>query len=227
MYVSKQRKKNKRIRFVKEVENSNQEERTARGFAARKDRKEQRRRLKMADKQRNEEIAMAFEIIKTANVSRIMSAGEAKSAYQKLLSDFLTAMGVPDMTDTQERLKFFQSNYMTATSEILEKDEERQLAKSYLSGICINRDYKNTFTNVLSLTSSEDSADRPPVLLAGTVDALPQTIGDALSQKMKAHIAKPFSDRKKRARTERNAVSSEVKKQKMEGQAEEDEKEEE
>lgn len=87
---------------MEEVENGNQEERTARGFAARKERKEQRKRLKMVDKQWNQEIAMAFENIKTADVSRIMSAGEAKSAYQILLSDFLTSMRAPaDMTDTQ------------------------------------------------------------------------------------------------------------------------------
>lgn len=87
-------------------------------------------------------------------------------------------------------------------SEVLE-DEERELAKAYLLGISINRDYKKTFTNVLSLSSSEDSADPPPLLLAGTVDS------------------------KKRGQTERNAASSEVKKQKMEGQAQEDKKEEE
>ena len=88
MHASKQIKKNQHISFADEVEKSDQEERTARGFSARKERRELRKRLKMAEK---EQLAKAWKDLKTASFPNIMEAGETMSAYQSCLSLFLQA----------------------------------------------------------------------------------------------------------------------------------------
>lgn len=227
MYISKQIKKNQHVSFAEEVEKSDQEERTARGFSARKERRELRKRLKMEEKQ---QLAKALEDLKTASVSDIMEAGKTKSAYQLILSSFFEAMGSPaDITDTPERLNWFRSSYRNASIGVF-KDPDRELAKGFLEALYTNRDYKNTFTNTLSISSSEDSGDRATVLSAAAVDAIAHPSGAAVAVHLSANIAQPFSsntdDSKKRGQLDCNTASNEVKKRKTEEQAQEDGKEE-
>jgi hypothetical protein len=126
MYVSKQIKKNQHVSFAEDVEKSDQEERTARGFAARKERRELRKRLKIEGKH---QLAKAWEDLKTASVSNIIEAGKTVSAYQGILSLFLEAI-----TDTPERLKWFRSSYRNASIEVF-KHPDCELAKEFLEAI--------------------------------------------------------------------------------------------
>jgi hypothetical protein len=212
MYVSKQIKKNQHIIFAEDVEKSDQEGRTARGFSAPKERRELRKRLEMEGKQ---ELAKALEDLKTASVSNIIEAGKTGSACQLKLSLFLERMGSPaDMTDTQERLNWFRSSYLNASIEVF-KDPDRDLAKELLEAIYTSRDYKNTFTNTLSISSSEASGDRATVLSAAAVDAIARPAGAVVAVHMSANIAQPFSsntdDRKKRGQLDCNTASNKVK----------------
>jgi len=229
MYVSKQTKKNQHISFAEEVEKSDQEERTARGFSARKERRELRKRLKLKEQ---ELLTKALEDLLTASVSNVLGAGETGSAYQFILSSFLEAMGSPaDITDTRGRLLWFRSTSAYDGAEVFE-DPDRKLAKGFLEAIYTNRDYQNTFTNALSLTSSEESGVRATVLSAASVDAIARPAGDIVAHHMRANIAQPFrsktDDSKKRSQLECNkTVSEKVKKRKTDGQqAQEDGKEE-
>jgi hypothetical protein len=211
MYVSKQIKKNQHVSFAEDVEKSDQEERTARGFAARKERRELRKRLKIEGKH---QLAKAWEDLKTASVSNIMEAGKTVSAYQGILSLFLQAMGSPEeITGTLERLKWFQLSYREASIEVF-KHPDHELAKGYLEVIYTNRDYKNTFTNSLSISPSENSDDRATLLSAEAIDAIAHPAGALVD------------DSNKRSQLECNTASNEVKKRKTEEQAQEDGKEE-
>ena len=134
-------------------------------------------------------------------------------------------MGAPeDCTDLPKGLEWFQSTHRKASIEVL-KDPDREHAQGFLEAIHTNRDYKNAFTNTLSMSSSEDPGDRPVVVPAAKIDALPKSDSTIVAQHMKSNIAQPIKsnngESKERGQSEWNAATSKTKKQKTEGQAQE------
>jgi len=108
----------------------------------------------------------AWEVVKTADISRLLHAGE--DGCQQLLDLFLTAMGAPANTkELQEKLNWVRANCGSKSIEVV---HGRQNAQIFLEAVHNNSEHKNAFT--ANATISKDTADCALGVTNGTVDVI-------------------------------------------------------
>jgi len=128
-----------------------------------KKRRQERKRLKMEERK---QLHNAWEVVKTADISRLLNAGE--DGCQQLLDLFLTAMGAPANTkELQEKLNWVRANCGSKSIEVV---HGRQNAQIFLEAVCNNSEHKNAFT--ANATISKDTADCALGVTNGTVDVI-------------------------------------------------------
>lgn len=191
MYLNKEQGHQKGqggVSFAEEVDNVDQEERTARGFAARKARKDEKKKKKQEELQR---LVGVLNNILSADVEKLMSAAEPNGFYYTCLHSFLVGLGAPNDGETlKNQLLWFRKEYKGCTPINIadELKKGRKVAYDSIVGLYTNRDYKSAFSNTFSLSSSEKEKDHSELLLPSEVAKVPGPVGHILSDQSKSSL---------------------------------------